>query len=850
MSTPKELTEAGWKAMLQKSKVKDSGLQKALAFYEKLPEEKLAERLKAIGAVTQLAANLQKNKEVAALKDVVAYLDDVLDEAKRVPAEIKAAQAEAAKAALAAKKQEEAEKKATVQDEDEDEEEEGADAYAKIKKALQTLKNAKKPYYFLVCDQKPYGLLISKKDIRKSSEAKKELAKIAGGATRPPKMGECRFDNGKHVFEMEKPPSGLARILQKWVKDATGLGIKVMVGNETAEDEETPSPDAAKTAADSTAADDEYNSPPPPPKLNLDPRSPDMQAAIRKTVEESMERERKEAEAKLEKASKALAAAKKFLQELPGDQLSKMSYAQVMAEVRKRYPEAADLAQFVKDTSVKVPALKGKLPSKRALMDMVESVVKARGAEIGWSVGTGKDLKTLATDRLLAAYMSELPSGVTVNIDKGVVQLTREGAALSVATPAGDVGAEVGKGGTKVELKAKDYAIEVENSGWKDFDPKLRAQWQRISDEASQVAKLNASLEKVRAEYEQKKKGGAEISTDLEANLKEQEAEFNLRWKKLQEEVKINAKASTDKLSANVLYLKKDKNNKEAVKAGAELEVDLKEMAGKLKAFLKTPAVDAVLQIAASAEKISAKLEVAAAKSGVVVTVNFEKALDETKAAIEVMLREGKTKIAAELKKKADDLTAKLKVVHESKDLKLAAELEKTLKDVRGSIEAEYKRGGTSIKGSATASSSGEVGGKVQIDIELENGLSFLGEGQKLSFTGNVSNKGYKFEVAFSVGEPAETGSLQDLFADADKQIKELYKLAGDKGVRSLADAKALNEKIQEVVKPIKASADKVKTLKGKSAIQASFGFEVAGDWPQGSKAVPPTATFNLKVRF
>lgn len=846
MSTPKALTEAGWKSIVQKLKVKDNGLQRALATYEKLAEDKFTERLKAIGSVTQLATNLQKDKAVAAIKDADKYLDEVLSAAKGVPAEIKAAQAEAAKAAATVAKQE-AQAAKQAAEEDEEDETPGMDSYAKVKKALQSLKAAKKPYYFLVCDVKPYALLISKKDIRKSAEAKKELAKLAGGSTRAPKPGECRFDNGKHVFEMEKPPSGLARILQKWVKDSTGLGIKVQVGAETAEDE-AGQEDADKATA-APSPDAEYSAP-PPPTLNLDPRSPDMQRIIQKTVEESMERERKEAAAKLEKANKALAAARKWLEDLPSDQLSKLSYAEVMAEIRKRYPDVADLATLVKDASVKVPALKGKLPSKRALMDMVEGVVKKRGAEIGWSVGTGKDLKTLATDRLLAAYMSELPSGVTVKIDKGVVQLTRDGAALSVSTPAGEVEAEVGKAGTKVELKAKDYGIEVENAGWKDFDPKLRANWQRISEEAGQVAKLNASLEKVRAEYEQKKKGGAEVSADLEADFKKQEAEFNLRWKKLQEEVTAQVKASTTKVTANVNYLKKDKQNKEAVKAGADLEVDLKDMAAQFKAFVKTPSLDAVLKLSASAEKISAKLEVTAAKSGVVVTASFEKALDETKAAIEVMLREGKTKIAAELKKKADDLTAKLKVVHETKDLKLAAELEKTLKEVRGSIEAEYKRGGTTIKGGATASTSGEVGGKVQIDIELEKGLSFLGEGQKLSFTGNVSNKGYKFEVAFSVGEPAETGSLSDLFADADKQIKELYKLAGDKGVRSLADAKALNEKIQAVVKPIKASADKVKTLKGKSAIQASFGFEVAGDWPEGGKATPPAATFNLKFKF
>jgi hypothetical protein len=43
------------------------------------------------------------------------------------------------------------------------------------------------------------------------------------------------------------------------------------------------------------------------------------------------------------------------------------------------------------------------------------------------------------------------------------------------------------------------------------------------------------------------------------------------------------------------------------------------------------------------------------------------------------------------------------------------------------------------------------------------------------------------------MGEPVETASLQDLFTDADRQIKELYKLVGDKGVRSIEDVNAIN---------------------------------------------------------
>jgi hypothetical protein len=585
----------------------------------------------------------------------------------------------------------------------------------------------------------------------------------------------------------------------------------------------------------------------------LDPNSPEMRAILMKGLQESADKDRKAAEETLAKMNKALTDVKGYVLGMSQEDLQKAGYAAIMKQVRDRFPDAASLSQWVKETSIKVPELKGKLPSPKALMDVVESAVKARHADLGWSMSTGKDLKSVNTDRLLAAYMAELPAGVTVNIENGVVKLALTGAALTVKTPAGEVDVSVGKGGTAIALKRDDFTIKVENDGWKEFDPKLRGQWKTISDATSMVLSLQAARDKARLELEQKRKDGAEITADLTADFDKKEAAFNLAWKKLQEKITATAKASEDKITASIAYLEKDKNDKDAVKAGVDAEVDLKALKGTLDAYYKTPTLEAALKVAAAADKVSAKLEVTAVKSGVVVTAEFEKALDETKAAIEVLLKEGSdssTKVAAELRKKADDLTAKVKLVQQNKDLKLAAEIEKTLKDVRGRVEVEYKKGQTTVKGGASGSSSGEVGGQVQIDIALGKGRSFVGENDKLSFAANVSTRGYKFEVNFSMGEPVDPASLQDLFKDADAQIKELYKLAGDKGIRSIQDVEALNRKMQEVMKPVDDAAKKAKTLKSKSDITATFGFSILGDWPAGGKATPPAAVLGATIHF
>jgi hypothetical protein len=630
---------------------------------------------------------------------------------------------------------------------------------------------------------------------------------------------------------------------RKWLE---GLGVDTAVAGKA----------PATTGASGAPApsSDEYDAPIQivRPDLNLNLVGRPLDPAIMKSVEQQAAKEKKEAEEKLAAMTKALADVKAFVAAIPDAQMQKAGYATIMSEVRKRFPEVAGLSKWVKDTAIKVPDLKGKLPSSKALMDVVESVVKSRNADLGWGLASGKDLRSLNTGRLLAAYMSELPSGVSVKIgDDGVVQLSVEGAALAVQVPGGGgVDAKADKGGSQIVLKNDDLTIQVSNKGWKEFDPELRGQWKQISDEASLVADLKATRDKIKLDLEQKKKSGETITADLTADLDKREAEFNLAWKKLQEEIKVQAKATEKKISASVAYLKKDDKDKPSVKAGLDAEVDLQAMQGKLKAYYDSPTVEAALEVTAAADKVTAKLELTAVKSGVVVTANFEKSLEETKAAIAVAMNQGNTEITAEVAKKAEELSAKVKLVQKTKDLKLALELEKTLKDLRASVEVAYTKGKTTAKGGVGVSDKGQVTGTAQIDIALKDGRTFTGDGDKLSFTANVSNKGYKFEVAFSMGEPVETASLQDLFKDADTQIKELYRLAGDKGIRSIADAKALNDKLQDVMKPVNDSAKKAKTLKKKSEIQASFGFSIQGDWPTGGKASPPVAMFGVKLTF
>lgn len=70
-------TVSAWKSMLQKHKLSDNGLQRALATFEKLGDDEVDRKTKALDEARKLAANLRKDKSVLAVADVGKFLQAV-----------------------------------------------------------------------------------------------------------------------------------------------------------------------------------------------------------------------------------------------------------------------------------------------------------------------------------------------------------------------------------------------------------------------------------------------------------------------------------------------------------------------------------------------------------------------------------------------------------------------------------------------------------------------------------------------------------------------------------------------------------------------------------------------------
>jgi hypothetical protein len=271
----KLLTQSGWKSISDKFEIKDNGLQRALAAYEKLDETKYDECIKCLASIQTLAAALRKTKEVAASKDTCKYLSDLMGAASAELQGVNSARVQAAKAAAAEKEKEPA-------NPDKDKEGNGvADSYsAMLVAALQKLKSSKDlAFEFVVCDAKPFcGVMIAKNI---NSQHRALLTKVTGGGTRFLPPGTCAFENGKFDFRTEKPVQGLAKRIQDSIKNFTGKKFAVKAGQESEADGDAQAPGVA---ADSPGTVPPTGAPAPRGRVSLD-QAPQHWHSTRGTIE-------------------------------------------------------------------------------------------------------------------------------------------------------------------------------------------------------------------------------------------------------------------------------------------------------------------------------------------------------------------------------------------------------------------------------------------------------------------------------------------------------------------------------------------------------------------------------------
>jgi hypothetical protein len=237
----KHLTEAPWKTLANNKGVKDLGLQKALAAYNKFdPKKEASEALTALQEVNELALKLKKIKTLE--EDVLDYLDEIIKEVKKTtPLLNTAIKATAPEVAAGEKSKPDAKKE--NEDEDEDEEKEAEEFKKDLKKQMVSAlarvrslapgdpEQAKEPKpqlkFMAYAAGKNTSVIISRKVGSATKKLLLELSKNAPGGKFVP--GECIFEKAAHTFVVDKAPPGLAKSLAAALLNETQTKYKVRV---------------------------------------------------------------------------------------------------------------------------------------------------------------------------------------------------------------------------------------------------------------------------------------------------------------------------------------------------------------------------------------------------------------------------------------------------------------------------------------------------------------------------------------------------------------------------------------------------------------------------------------------
>jgi hypothetical protein len=263
---PKPLTEAGWKAVVQKFKLKDTTLQKQLFLLTTFDGSEFDDLAKGLASVIQFANAVKKSREACAIHDVTKYLAMLISAAEAEQRGVAKDKAIFEKAAVAqkktdaeAKQHDKEDQKAPDDAKEALEAREAGEFAAHLMSALMALKSTKDAVYeFVICDAKPPGIMVAKKI---SPSHKAQLTKLTAG-TRFLPIGSCTFTDGKFNFNLDNPVPGLARKVQAAIKNHTGKKLPILAGNESAGEDDEPTAATGETAGAPAASKPELSKAP------------------------------------------------------------------------------------------------------------------------------------------------------------------------------------------------------------------------------------------------------------------------------------------------------------------------------------------------------------------------------------------------------------------------------------------------------------------------------------------------------------------------------------------------------------------------------------------------------------
>jgi hypothetical protein len=262
MINSKVLTDSAWKDVLAKNKgVKDNGLLKCLAEVKKLGDDDHGAAQDLLDQIQKLAAQLKKNKDVAAVPaagKLLAELSSAADAAMRDVAKAKAEADKTAKAKADAEKKAHAEAAKKGEDEEDDEDPSGLLTH-KLKPLLRMVAKGDTMHALVAKSGKNVVVMLSRKPIPPAR--RKMLSEELGGGSTKFYPGHCCLEAGATTFVLKAEVAGMSKLVKAALLEQTGLRLnKVKCRGEDGDDDDNDEEGAAVAeqvepeASDSTAA--------------------------------------------------------------------------------------------------------------------------------------------------------------------------------------------------------------------------------------------------------------------------------------------------------------------------------------------------------------------------------------------------------------------------------------------------------------------------------------------------------------------------------------------------------------------------------------------------------------------
>jgi hypothetical protein len=261
MINSKVLTESAWKDVLAKNKgVKDNGLLKTLAEIKKLGDDDHDDAQDILDQIQKLAAQLKKNKDIAAVPAVGKFLNELSGAADTAVRDVAKSKAEAGKAAKA-KAEAEAKKKAQDDkkgnEEDEDDEDPSGLLTSKLKPLLRMVAKGETMHALLAKSGKNVVVMLSRKPIPPAR--RKMLSEELGGGSTKFYPGHCSLEAGAVTFVLKAEVAGMSKLVKAALLEQTGLRLNKVKcrGEDGDDDDEDEVQDKNKDKAEDEGEDED-----------------------------------------------------------------------------------------------------------------------------------------------------------------------------------------------------------------------------------------------------------------------------------------------------------------------------------------------------------------------------------------------------------------------------------------------------------------------------------------------------------------------------------------------------------------------------------------------------------------